>query len=376
MYRLEATIRLLRVRGIDVGIHYSWFIVVVAFSWLLAEGQYPNLYEDWSTAQYWTVAVASVLLLFLSVLLHEFGHALVAQGRGVPVRSITLFIFGGIAGLARESDDSKDEFLIAIAGPIVSIALGGLFGLLWFVFAGVNVQVGALLGYLAYVNIVLAVFNMIPGFPLDGGRVLRAVIWRATGNLQRATDIAATIGTTIGMLFVFGGILVAISGPVVNGIWAIVIGWFLQNASQQSRSAVEEQVAFQDVRVRDLMNPVPVTVSPTVDLETLAEDYILRRNARGIPVVNDGRMIGLVTVSDLKNVNRQRWPVTHVADVMTPAPELHTIHPDSPIAEALNAMNEHEFHQIPVVEESHLVGMLTRFELIRYLHTRQELGHS
>lgn len=370
---MEATINLVRIRGIEVGLHYSWFIVLIAFTLLLAEGQYPDLYPDWSRTEYFVVALASVLLLFLSVLLHEFGHAIVAQHRGVPVRSITLFIFGGVAGLARDTDDSGDEFLIAIAGPIVSVALAGLFGGLWFLFHETSEQVGALLGYLAYINLALVVFNMIPGFPLDGGRVLRAIVWRATNDMRRATRIAASIGTGIGLLFVFGGIFLVITGALLNGLWLIIIGWFLQNAADQSRVAVEQEYAFRHVTVSDLMNSVPVIVGPNVTLAELAEEYILRRNARGLPVVDDGRMIGLVTVTDLKEVPRDRWDATTVREVMTPREQLHTVAPDGSINDVLKLMTEHEFHQVPVVSNGRLVGILTRFELVRYMQTRQEI---
>ena len=372
---MEATFKLARIRGIDVGIHYSWFIVVVLFTVIFAESQYPETYPDWSEAEYWTVAVASVLLLFLSVLLHEFGHALVAQSRGVEVRSITLFIFGGVAGLARESDEAGDEFLIAIAGPVVSVLLAGLFGVLWLIFAGISEQAGALLGYLAFVNLLLVLFNMIPGFPLDGGRVLRAVLWRGTGDLRRATRIASGVGVGIGTFFVVGGLVLIVTGFLVNGIWAVVIGWFLQSAAQQGRSSVEQTYALRDILTSDLMNRDPVTITPEVDLETMVEDFVLARNARGIPVVdNGGRLVGIATVTDLRKIPRETWPQRTVGQVMTPAEQLKNLDPNVPVTEALMRMSDGDFHQMPVTEDGRLVGLLTRFELIRHFRTREELG--
>jgi Zn-dependent protease/predicted transcriptional regulator len=371
---MEATIKIARIRGIDVGIHYSWFIVVVLFTVIFAESQYPELYEDWSEAEYWTIALASVLLLFLSVLLHEFGHAVVAQWRGVPVRSITLFIFGGVAGLARESDESSDEFLIAIAGPAVSVALAGFFGVLWLLLSSTSEQLSALLGYLAYVNILLVVFNMIPGFPLDGGRVLRAVVWRATGDMRRATRIVAAIGIAIGTLFIAGGIVLVVTGYLVNGIWAIAIGWFLQSAAEQSRRTVEQEHMLRDVLTRDLMNPAPVTVTRDVDLETVAEDYVLRRNARGLPVVEDGRLLGIVTTTDLRKLPREQWRQRTVGEIMTTADQLRSLEPDAPVSLAIQQMLDGDFHQMPVLVDGRLVGLLTRFELMRYFQTRNELG--
>lgn len=373
---MESTIKLARIRGIDVGIHFSWFIVVVLFTTIFAESQYPQMYPDWSREQYWIIGLASVLLLFLSVLLHEFGHALVAQARGVPVRSITLFIFGGVAALERESEDASDEFLIAIAGPVVSIGLSGVFWGLWLALRDANEQLAALVGYMATVNFILAVFNMIPGFPLDGGRVLRAVIWRATNNMRRATRIVASIGVAIGTFFMIGGLIMVATGYLVNGIWGIAIGWFLQSAAQQSRAVVEQQYLLKDVFTRDLMNRQPVTIGPEVDLETMVEDYVLARNARGLPVVHDGRLIGLVTVTDLRKVPRQAWSRYRVADVMTPASKLRGLEPDLPVMEALQRMAEGNYNQMPVLENGRLVGLLTRFELLRYFQTREELGLS
>lgn len=371
---MDATFKVARVRGIDVGVHFSWFIVVVLFTLIFAESQYPNTYPDWSEAQYWSVAIASVILLFLSVLLHEFGHALVAQSRGVGVRSITLFIFGGVAGLTRESDDAGDEFWIAIAGPLVSIGLAGLFGAAWLVFGDASEQAAALLGYLAYVNFILVLFNMIPGFPLDGGRVLRAAIWRGTGDLRRATRIASGIGVGIGTLFVVAGLVLIVTGYLVNGIWAVVIGWFLQSAAQQGRSSVEQTFALRDILTSDLMNRQPVTITPDVDLETMVEDFVLARNARGLPVIVDGQLAGIATVTDLRKVPRYQWKERTVGEIMTPADRLSYLDPDVPVTEALMMMSDGDFHQMPVTEEGRLVGLLTRFELVRHFRTREELG--
>ena len=372
--QVEATVNIARVRGIDVGLHFSWFIVVVLFTVIFAESQYPSTYPDWSETAYWGIAIASVLLLFLSVLLHEFGHALVAQSRGVEVKSITLFIFGGVAGLAKESDDAADEFWIAIAGPIVSVVLAGMFGISWLLFRNVSEQAAALLGYLAFVNLVLVIFNMIPGFPLDGGRVLRAAVWRGTGDMRRATRIASAIGIAIGMLFVAGGLILIVTGFVVNGIWGVVVGWFLQNAAQQSREAVEQQHALRDVFTSDLMNVHPVTISKDLDLETMAEDFVLARNARGLPVVEDGRLLGIATVTDLRKIPRGEWPNTTVEQIMTPRAELLDLAPGVPVAEALRRMSDGDFHQMPVIENDRFVGLLTRFELVRYFRIREELG--
>lgn len=371
---MDATVRLGRIRGIELGIHYSWFIVFVLFSFLLAEGQFPDMYGGWSGTQYWVVAVLAVLLLFFSVLVHEFGHALVAQWRGIGVHSITLFIFGGVASLSQDSEEPGDEFVIAIAGPFASVGMAGLFGGLWWALGDTNEQTAALLGYLAYINLFLAIFNLIPGFPLDGGRVLRAIIWKVTGSMRRGTSIAAAVGIALGTLFVVLGLVLIVTGSIINGLWMAALGWFLQNAADQTRRATEQQSSLKGVTARDLMNPQPLVVGPEVDLQTLADEYVLRHNARGMPVIDDGRMIGIVTVTNIREIPRERWRETRVRDVMTPAGELRVIAPTGDVTAALQLMAEHDFHQLPVVDNGRLIGLLTRNELVRYLQTRQELG--
>ena len=371
---MDGTLKIARIRGIDVGLHFSWFIVVILFTVIFAESQYPETYPEWSELHYWTVALASVLLLFFSVLLHEFGHAIVAQSRGVEVKSITLFIFGGIAGLASDSDDAADEFWIAIAGPLVSTMLAGLFGVAWLLFADFNEQAAAILGYLAFVNLILVLFNMIPGFPLDGGRVLRAALWKGTGDVHRATRIAAGVGVAIGTFFVAGGLVLIVIGYIVNGIWAVVIGWFLQSAAQQGRSSIEQAQALRDILTRDLMNTRPVTIPPDVDLETMAEEFILARNARGLPVISGGNLVGIATVTDLRKIPRHQWSQHTVGEIMTPSSHLKYVAPDVPVTDALMMMSDGDFHQMPVTDGGRLVGLLTRFELVRYFQTREELG--
>lgn len=371
---MEASIRLGTIRGIPVGLHYSWFIVFFGFSALLALSQYPHLYPDWSPASYWGVAVASVLLLFFSVLLHEFGHALVSQRLGIPVVSITLFIFGGVAAISRDTDSPGDEFKIAIAGPIVSVLTGISFGAMWILFRGVSEQLGALLGYIAVVNIILAVFNMIPGFPLDGGRVLRAILWRTMGDMRRATAIVATIGSLFGSLLFVLGLLRVLQGDVANGVYFVAIGWFLQTAAAQGRAQVEQDALLRGVYVRDVMQRDPLTVEPYLSIQTLVDDYVLGRNVRGLPVTDDGQLLGIITVTDIKDLPQSEWRRFRVLDRMTRTDALKTVTEDTPMSEALQIMGTNDFHQMPVMRDGHLVGLVTRNGLVRYLQYRHELG--
>lgn len=371
---MEASIGLGRVRGIDLGIHYSWFIVFAVFSLILATEQFPSMYDDWSETEYWSVAIAAVLLLFLSVVIHEFAHAIVAQRKGIPVESIVLFIFGGVATIARDPEKPGDEFKIAIAGPIASAALSGVFLALWATLGSTSEQLAALLGYLAYINLALAIFNLIPGFPLDGGRVLRAIIWKATGNLRRATGIVSAIGVGIGTLFFIVGVLSIIGGSLVNGLWGIALGWFLQTAASQGYASVVEKELTADVQIKDLMTPDPPTVGPYVTVEDLVDDYILRRNVRGLPVVEDGNVVGIITLTDVKDVPRDERARRRVRDEMTPRAKLHAFTPDTPLTEALELMARHELNQAPVLDGQRLVGIVTRADVMRFLNTRRELG--
>lgn len=369
---MEASIKLGRVRGIELGIHFTWFIALVLFTFLLARGQFPDQFPGWSDAQYWVIGVAAVLLLFLSVVVHEFGHALTAQAKGIPVLSITLFIFGGVAALSQETEEPGDEFLIAIAGPMASVGLSILFGGLWIVTE--QAQLNALFGYLCLINLVLAVFNMIPGFPLDGGRVLRSILWKVTGNLRQATRVVTTIGSLIGTLFFVLGVLAIIEGVVFNGIWFLALGWFMQSAAQQGYQQVKQQEMLQGRTVAEIMNVYPISVAPEVTVREFVSDYILRRSAHGAAVVRGDAVIGIITTTDVKRCNQSEWNTTLVGDIMTPRADLHVVEPSTTLNQALNLMSNHDLNQIPVIEHERLVGMLTRSDFMRYISLRQELG--
>lgn len=371
---MEASVRLGSIRGIKIGIHYSWFIVLVVFSYLLAEGQYPNQYEGWTTTQYWVVAVATVVLLFASVLIHELGHSFVAQARGIAVVGITLFIFGGVAEMAEDSDEPGEEFAIAIAGPLTSVGLSVIFGGLWLLLNETNEQVGALLGYLAVVNAILAVFNLIPGFPLDGGRVLRSILWKVTGDIRRSTRIVSVIGTLVGSLFFVLGIVAALSGSLINGLWYLALGWFLQNAAEMGYRQVEQQELIRGRLVSEVMDPAPVTVQSGMTVAELVDDWFLGRNVRGAPVVTNDWFEGIVTISDVRDVPREEWGQTLVRYIMTPRDKIQSVASGDGIDTAMRVMSEHNFDQLPVLDDGQLVGLLRRADLVRFLHLQQMLG--
>jgi Zn-dependent protease/predicted transcriptional regulator len=369
---MEASIPLGTIRGIPIGIHYSWFIVFGLLTYSLAIGLFPALYEDWATETYWITAAIASILLFVSVLLHELGHSVTAQRKGIPVRSITLFIFGGVASIGEESETAGDEFAIAIMGPVVSIFIAIVSAVLWLTIGPFQEQAAAVFMYLALVNTILVVFNMIPGFPLDGGRVFRAIIWGWTGNVTTATRIASTTGVIIGYGFIILGIFLVFQVPI-TGIWLIAIGWFLQNAADQAYRQHQLRRTFEGIKVRQLMEPHPITVSAFASLEELVDRYMLGRNLRGLPVVDDDVLAGIVTLTDIKDTPREEWSRYRVLDCMTARENLITAEPDTDLDTVLQLMSEHDFHQIPVLQEGRLVGLLTRGQVIRFLQLRQTL---
>ncbi len=373
---MEASWKLGRIRGIEIGVHYTWIFIFALLSYSLAVDYFPSLYDNWSTGQYWTISIIASLLLFASVVAHELGHSLVAIARGIPVKNITLFIFGGVASLSQETEDAKTEFQVAIAGPAVSLIIGAISFGLSYLSRNVNSQLEGIFFYLAMANGLLVAFNLIPGFPLDGGRVFRSIVWGITHSMDRATNIAGTLGVIIGYLFIVLGVFVIFEGVLISGIWFVAIGWFLQNAAQQSTQQLRMQETFQDVTIAMLMRAHPATVEPETTLEDLVEHHILGQNTRGVPVVRDGALLGIITLSDIKSVPRSDWRNFRVLDRMTPRDRLVTVTPESPLTEALQEMSERDIHQIPVVRGDQLVGLLTRNDVIRFIQLRNEVPRS
>ncbi len=370
---MDASLKLGRIRGIEIGVHYTWLFIFGLLTYSLAVDFFPNAYDNWTTTQYWVISAIASLLLFASVVAHELGHSMVAISRGIPVKSITLFIFGGVASLTQETQDAKTEFQVAIAGPAVSVVIAVVSYGLTYLFHGISTQVEGIFFYLALANGLLAVFNLIPGFPLDGGRVFRSIVWGITKSMERATKVAGTVGVIIGYLFIILGVFMAFSGVLISGIWFIAIGWFLQNAAEQSMQQFKMQRMFQDVRIGMLMTVNPPTVNPETSIEQLVEHHILGQNSRGVPVVRDGLLVGIITLSDVKSIPRSEWPQFRVLDRMTPSERLITVTPDSSLNAALQAMSDKDIHQIPVVRDGALVGLLTRNDIIRFIQLRNEV---
>ncbi|OLD84059.1 MAG: CBS domain-containing protein [Chloroflexi bacterium] len=371
---MAGSIRLFKIAGIDIEINVSWIIVLVLLTWSLATGWFSALYPGWSTATYWLVSLISALLLFVSVLLHELAHSLVARRRGLSVHSITLFIFGGVSNIEQEPTSPGIEFQMAFVGPIVSLLIAGIAYLLSLPLRGVNSPITAILTYLAVTNVLLGIFNLIPGFPLDGGRVLRSIIWKVTGSLQKATRAAAMIGQVIAFLFILWGIWQFFGGNVLNGFWIGFIGWFLLVSAQSANSQVMLQSVFRGVTVGEVMNRAPIMVPADISLQKLVDDYFLRYGIRSALVTQDDQLVGLITLSDIRHVPREQWGQVPVSRVMIPLNRLHVVSPQQSLNDVLPLMVSRDVNQLPVMQDGRVVGVLSRDAIMRYLEIKRSLG--
>lgn len=371
---LRNSIRLITIGDIEIGVHYSWLLIFLLVAWTLAIGFFPFQFPGLSSGIYWIMGFVASFLLFVSVLIHELAHSFMAESRGLRVSSITLFIFGGVSNINSEPNTARDELLISIVGPVSSLILGALFFALWVAIGSGAGAVEGVLVYLASINVLLAVFNLIPGFPLDGGRVLRAIVWWATNSFQRATQVAVASGHVVAFIFILGGLFLTFSGAIFSGIWLILIGWFLNGAAEAAGRQTRETEWFRGVTVRRVMNPQPVTVEPDENLSELVFEYALRRGVRALPVVENGELVGMVTLDDVRGVDRDRWGATDVRAVMTGLDRLQTVTPRQDLSDALRLLAEYDINQLPVVEDGKLVGLLSRSNVIRFLQIKDELG--
>ena len=360
-----------RIRGIAIRVHWSWLAIFALLTWTLSHELFGGLFPRWSQGQQWAAGVATALLFFLSVLLHELSHAVVAQRYGMTVPSITLFIFGGVSTLAEEMKSPGEEFRVAIAGPLMSWALAAGCGLLWLVTRGV--EVSAIPGYLAVVNVVLGTFNLLPGFPLDGGRVLRAIVWARTDDLLRATRVATRVGTAIAYVMISGGLAVIFFFGLLNGLWYVLIGFFLRSAAAGAYSSLRLQTVLKDVATSAVMRESPQPVHAALSLERLVEERVLPQGERAFLVEREGAVVGLVTVGDVTRVPRSEWPATPVEAAMVPSERVVTVSPQTSVVEALRLMREHDVRQLPVLDGGRVAGMLTRDDVLRHIELRMAL---
>lgn len=369
---MRGSFRLGRIAGIEIGVNYTWIIAFIIISWSLASSFFPQQVPGYSQVVYWTLGALSAVFLFIAVLLHELAHSLYARSRGIPVSSIVFFIFGGVSNITQEAQRPRDEFFMALFGPLTSLVLAAIGWGVLTVFNITATPLGAMLLYLALINLLLAVFNLLPGYPLDGGRVLRAIIWGITKNVEKATNAAAVVGQIFGWGLVGFGVYRTVGGDFVNGIWIAFIGWFLMNAASSSKQETTLREHLKGVRVRDVMQVNPETASPGMTVADLVRDYFIQRGKPAVAVTEEGRLEGIVTLTNVKAVPQDRWPLTRVADIMTRQP-LYSVGKDDELQSAFNLIAEHDLNQVLVLENSRLIGLLTRADILRYLHLSREL---
>jgi len=365
-----------RIFGIQFRLHYTWFVIFVLITVSLSWQYFPFSYPEWDTLTYWVTGIFTSILFFISVVAHELAHSLVGRANGIPVKSITLFLFGGVAHMTREATRHSAELKMAAAGPISSLVIGGLFFLLHLLLQNISEPLAAMAFWLAQINVVLAIFNLIPGFPLDGGRVFRSLLWRFSGNYWRATRIAVQVGRGVGYLFILGGILIMFffRGQWFSGLWLAFIGWFLIYVASASYRQAQWQAALQGITASEIMISTCPVVPSDVTISRLVQEYIFIGGQRCFLVTDDGELKGILTLQNIKAVSQPKWEVTQVRDVMTPAERLKVAYPDQDILSVLEQMDENGISQMPVVNEGKVVGLVTRDNLIRLLYTRSKLG--
>lgn len=371
---MRSQLKLGRVLGIEIGLHYSWFLIALLIVFSLS-AQFHATSPLWSDRLIFGMAVVTALLFFVSLLLHELAHSLVATSNGLPVREITLFALGGVSQIEKNPTSAKLEFWMAFVGPLTS-ALIGL----------ICVTVARTMGdprldpwtavflWLGYINFSLAVFNLMPGYPLDGGRVLRALIWWKTGDANRSTRLAAKTGQVVAFVFIALGIFEFFTGAGFGGLWLAFIGWFLLQAARESYVQLGLTETLNGVRVADVMARDCPTVDGRMNLQNFVEEELLRTGQRCFIVTNHGEVAGLVTPHEVKQVDRSRWPFTTIQDVMRPLRGLRSVVPDTPLTGALETMSRYDLNQLPVISDHHLDGVLSRSHVLSYLQTHAELA--
>mgnify|MGYP005839647419 CR=1 FL=1 len=361
--------------GFEVRLDASWLIIAVLVTWSLAAGLFPYLYPGLPRDTYWTMAVVGALGLFLSIVFHEFSHSLVARRFGMPMKGITLFIFGGVAEMGDEPPTARAEFFMAIAGPVASLMIAAVFFVLYRLGeqAGWQAPVNAVIYYIASINAILAAFNLLPAFPLDGGRILRAILWGSRGDLRWATRVTSTIGAAFAVGLMFIGILQFIGGNLIGGMWLVLIGMFLRNAAQTSYQQLLVRKALEGEPVRRFMVINPITVSPQITVRQLVEDYILHHQHRMYPVLEGETLLGCVTTRQVREIAREAWDQQTVRDVLLPLSPENSIPPSLDAVQALARMNQSGFTRLLVVENGRLVGLLTLKDLLNFFALKVEL---
>tara|TARA_Y100000310_G_scaffold181241_1_gene181148 strand:+ start:2329 stop:3486 length:1158 start_codon:yes stop_codon:yes gene_type:complete len=371
---MSGAVRVGRVFGIDLKVHFSWVFIFVLVSWTLATSYLPDGYPGWSDRQYWAIGIVGSLLLFTCVLIHELSHSLEAIRRGHQVESITLFFLGGVSQMGEEAETAGDEFWVSVVGPLTSLGLAVVFWLVYLIIRGGPSQVAALVWYLACVNAAIGIFNLLPALPLDGGRVLRAVLWKLTGDEARATRAASRAGTALGFGLVTIGITLIFVTRNFAGVWLALIGWFIQSAATSIREQSATEQLLSGRLVRDAMRTDFPTVDPGTTIQRLLDERIVRDFERAYVVVLGDTFRGLITTTDVRDVapdeRERRW----VSEVMIRAENVASLPPDAPLEDALELIVQRGIHQLVVLEGHRAVGLVTRGDVLRVIEVSRLLS--
>jgi Zn-dependent protease/CBS domain-containing protein len=368
-------ITLFKLFGFEVRVDASWIVIALLVTWSLAMGLFPATYPGLPASSYWWMGFMGALGLFGSIVVHELSHSLVANHYKLPMKGITLFIFGGVAEMGDEPQSPKVEFLMAIAGPLASVVIGAVFYGVWWAGRGSWIdEVSGILAYLAWINLLLAVFNMIPAFPLDGGRVLRSALWHFKGDLRRATRVASLIGSGFGILLMAYAVFRLFFGDFISAVWYFMIGMFLRNASRVSYEQLVLREALQGEPIRKLMKPDPVTVPPEITLRQLVDEYLYRYHFRMFPVVTDtGHLMGCVGARELREIPREEWDRHTVGEIAKPSTDSNTVDPDADALKALSKMRDVGTTGLMVTDRDHLLAIVSMKDLLKLLAMKVDL---
>lgn len=375
---MRSNIKLGHIAGIEIGLHFSWFIIAFLIAFSLA-AHFHSVRPGWNEALVWGVSIATAVLFFITLLLHELAHSLVAKSRGLKVRAITLFALGGVSQIESEASDAKSEFWIAIVGPLTSLVIGFvLLGIVrswgWGLGREPATPLAAVLLWLGYINVMLGVFNMIPGFPLDGGRVFRAIVWWITKKPEKSTRIAAKTGEVVAFLFILYGLFQFFMHGNFEGLWLAFIGWFLLEASRSSYAQVGIVAGLRDHRVADIMESNCTQVEGYLSLRDFVDHYLLHSGSRCFVVAQNDHVAGIVTPNEVRKVSRENWDQTSVQSVMRPLGELRSVPPDMPALKAVELMSSENLNQLAVVSDGNLLGIFSRGQILRFLQLHSGMG--
>lgn len=365
-----------KIKGIEIEVNFSWLIIFGLVTYMLATSYLPGIYPDWAPSLRWIVGGIMALLLFTSVLLHELSHSFVSKSLGIQVKKISLFIFGGIAQMEGEPDEPTKELKIAIAGPAMSLFLAALFILLANRFGAIGAPkaIIAIVTYMYSINLVLAIFNLIPAFPMDGGRVLRAIIWHFSGNLEKATKIASYLGGVFGYFLIFLGIFWMFNGDIINGIWFLFIGWFIHQSSQSSYQYTVMTNRFSKIHVSEFMTEKIVIVDYQLSIQELVDSYFYKYKFANFPVRKNKEIMGIVNIESVKKIPKESWSQTTVGSITTPLEDNLIVSPDDPVSTAMEKLFANDIGKVLVMNQSKLIGMISKADMLNYMRIQNQLS--